>query len=304
MDVAGADWTAIGSIAGGFGAIAAFLAILATIAVYIFQSRGDRATSIRQSLQYLHGQQTQVVPSIESGLPAMIDRQVREFRERLGTDTTPGYFMEALFGDSRPGGDNFLFRASAQDSNLSSTAYARMSDTWDGLNIKAFEFRGELRIFSYVCETLARECRRLCSPEFTLSILAVMEQRGDRDKLGRIRDLDELMATLLAGQVELAERQFASEYKDRIGLGCVFIGMLTDMTLQMSDTDLLRFSGSNVHQPWLDDFKTNPGQAMSAMLDRIAPKLAEQDLRALRDVLRRWNPPPADTPAASAGTAA
>jgi hypothetical protein len=304
VNVAAADWTAIGSIAGGFGAIAAFLAILATIAVYIFQSQRDKAAAIRQSLQFLHGQQTQVVPSIESGLPAMIDRQIREFRERLGAGTTPGYFLETLFGNDQPTGGNFLFRASAQDSNLSSTAYDRMSETWDELNIKAFEFRGELRIFSYVCETLTWECRRLCSPEFTLSILGVMEQRGDRNKLGKVRDLDELINTLLADHIELAEGEFASLYKDQIGLGCVFIGMLADMTLRMPDKDLLRFSGSNVRQPWLDDFKTNPGQAMSVMLDHLAPKLPEQDARALRDVLRRWNPQPAGAPVTGAAAAA
>jgi hypothetical protein len=171
VNAAAADWTAIGSIAGGFGAVAAFLAILATIAVYFFQSRADKAAAIRQNLQFLHGQQVQVVPSIESGLPAMIDRQVREFRGRLGTGTKPGYFLEELLGNGQHAGDRFLFRASAQDSNLSSAAYARMSGIWDEMNIKAFEFRGALRIFSYACETLTKECRHLCSPEFTLSTL-------------------------------------------------------------------------------------------------------------------------------------
>ena len=169
-----ADWTAIGSIAGGFGAVAAFLAILATIAVYFFQSRADKAAAIRQNLQFLHGQQVQVVPSIESGLPAMIDRQVREFRGRLGTGTKPGYFLEELLGNGQHAGDRFLFRASAQDSNLSSAAYARMSGIWDEMNIKAFEFRGALRIFSYACETLAKEC----GPDVVAALLTGMGRDG------------------------------------------------------------------------------------------------------------------------------
>lgn len=50
MKVSAVDWTAVSSIVGVFGVIAAFLAILATVAVYL----------------------------------AMIDRQIREFRVRLG----------------------------------------------------------------------------------------------------------------------------------------------------------------------------------------------------------------------------
>jgi hypothetical protein len=89
VDVAGADWTAIGSIAGGFGTVAAFLAIMVTIAVYFFQNRGEKAAAVRQNLQFLHGQQIQVVPSIAAGLLAIMDRQIREFRERLGQTRRP-----------------------------------------------------------------------------------------------------------------------------------------------------------------------------------------------------------------------
>lgn len=293
MDVAGADWTAIGSIAGGFGTVAAFLAIMVTIAVYFFQNRGEKAAAVRQNLQFLHGQQIQVVPSIAAGLLAIIDRQIREFRERLGPETTPGYFLEELFGHGQPARDRFLFRASALDSNLSGTTYSRLGDGWDGLTAKAFEFRGALRIFAYACEILTKECRLLCDPEFTISILAMLEERGERRALSLIPDLDHLVNTLLSDQIELAERQFEGFYKDRIGQGCYFIGMLADVTLQLSDPDLLRFSRRQAQPPEQGDLEARPYETMSAMLDHLAPKLSKHDVSALREVLRRWFPPPA-----------
>ena len=287
-------WTAVGSIA-------AFLAILATIAVYLFQSRGDKAAGIRQNLQFIHGQQTQVVPSIESGLVAIIDRQIREFREHLGS-ATPSYFLEQLFGNDEPSGDRSLFLASALDSNLSSTTYSRMSDIWDGLNMKAFEFRGLLRIFSYACEILTAECRRLCGPEFTVGILDIMAEREDRDALDKIHSLDELVNRLLADQVRLARCQFAQVHKERIGQGCFFLGMLADIILRLPDTDLLKLARTNVQQPLLDELKKTPCQAIESSLDLLAKesslnlqeKLREKDIRRLHDVLHGWDPQPAD----------
>jgi hypothetical protein len=124
MNILAADWTAIGSIAGGLAAIAAFLAIVATVAVYLFQSRHDRAEIIRGNLQFLHGQQAQIVPSITSGLLVITYRQIREFRERLGPGATPVNLLDELFGKNSPANDRPLFQASALDSNLSSATSA------------------------------------------------------------------------------------------------------------------------------------------------------------------------------------
>jgi hypothetical protein len=184
MNALAVDWTAVGSIAGGIGAIAAFLAIVATVAVYLSQSKGDKAAAIRQGVQFIHGQQIQVVPAIESGLLALIDRQIREFRERLGPVATPQYFLDKLFYDDEASCDRSLFRASAQDSNLSSTTYSRMNDIWDGMKVKSLEFRGAFRIFPYACEALARECRRLCDPEFTTKLLKLARRNARPPTIG------------------------------------------------------------------------------------------------------------------------
>jgi hypothetical protein len=142
------DWTAVGSVATGGAMIAAFLAIVATIAVYYFQSRRDRAAAIRQNLQFIHGQQVQVLWLLNLGLEAVICRQIREFKERLGSHVKSAYFIHQLFDN------HALFCASAADSNLSSDAYSKMSSVWDQVNAKAFEFRGALHIFSYArCTT-------------------------------------------------------------------------------------------------------------------------------------------------------
>lgn len=300
MNILAVNWTATGSIFGGAAALAAFLTIAATVVVYYFQSRGDKAATIRQDLQFLHGQQVQVLPSIESGILAIIDRQIREFRERLGSTATSSYFLDELFGNIQlPGNDQLpgnrsLFRASAMNSNLSSTTYSRMSDIWDGINMRAFEFRGALRIFSYACEVLTEELRRLCGPDFTTSILDTMARRGDRAALSKIESLDELVNKLLTDHIELANRRFKDVYKETIGQGCFFIGMLTDLTLGLSDKALLKLSHKNVQQPTLDLFKANPSEAISASMGHLLPELSEQDLSPLRKVLKRWGPAPVD----------
>jgi hypothetical protein len=97
MNILADNWTAIGSIAGGFAAIFAFGAIVVTIFIYFSQSKGLKAAAVRQDLQFLHGQQTQILPSIKSGLLALIDKQIREFRKRLGPDATPSYLLDQLF---------------------------------------------------------------------------------------------------------------------------------------------------------------------------------------------------------------
>jgi hypothetical protein len=286
------DWTAVGSIAGGFGAISAFLAILATVAVYLFQSTGDKATAIRQNLQFIHGQQLQIIPSIESGLLATIDRQTRDFRERLGPAAKPDYFIDQLFGNHQTTCGRPLFRASALDSNLSSATYARICDIWEGMNMKASEYRGALRIFSYACEVLTEESRRLFLPEFTISILDAMAERGDRDAFSKVNSLDELVNILLSSQIELASRQFTDVYKEKIGQGCFFIGMLADMVLRLSDRELVKLARKNVQQPRIGELKTSPCQALETSLGHLAPKLPEQELTALRGVLHRWAPQP------------
>ncbi len=272
MKILADNWTAAGSIAAGFGALAAFLAIVATIGVYLSQNRRDRATAVRQNLQYLHGQQTLVTRSIESGFLAMIERQVRDFRERLGSTAESSYFLDQIFGNSRPPGDRSLFEASALDSNMSSTMYSRMSDIWDGMNMKALELRGALGVFSYACQVLTGEARRLCTPKTTIDILDAMAARGDREDLSKINNLDDLVNKLLSDQIELAKSQFADE-EYRIGQGCYFIGMLSDVILRLPDKGILKLARKNVQQPDLDELAKRPYEAINKSLTYLQSAL-------------------------------
>jgi hypothetical protein len=293
MNVLADNWTAIGSIATGVGAVAAFLAIVVTVLVYHFQSRRDKAAAIQEKLQFLHSQQTQVVQSIESGFLAVIERQMREFRERLGSTADPGYFLDQLFGDGQSSGDRCLFQASALDSNLSSTMYARMSDIWDRINMTAFEFRGALGIFACACRALTREARGLCAPETTASILDIMAKQGARDSFSKIECLDELVNRLLSDQLELAKQQFEDELK-RIRMGCSFITTLADKALQLSDGNLLKLAREKVHQPDLNELARHPGDVIKTSLDHVRPMLLREDYCELLRVLDSWNPWPAD----------
>jgi hypothetical protein len=145
-------------------------------------------------------------------------------------------------------------------------------------------------LFSYACETLTQEARHPFTPEYTLGLLDIIAERGDRDALKKIRSIDRLVDALLSCQLELAARQFAEDQRDRIGQGCFFVGMLADIVLRLPDRELLRLSRSNVRQPLLEELKADPGEAIGTSLGHLAPKVPEQDLRGLRDVLRRWAP--------------
>ena len=293
MNILADNWTAIGSIAAGFGAVAAFLAIVVTVLVYRYQSRRDKAATIQENLQFLHSQQTQVVQSIESGFLAVIDRQIREFRARLGSTADPGYFLDQLFGDGQSSGDRCLFQASALDSNLSSTMYARMSDIWDRINMTAFEFRGALGIFACACRALTREARRLCAPETTASILDNMAEQGAWDSWSKNGCLDELVNRLLSAQLELAKQQFEDELK-RLRMGCLFITTLADKALQLSDRKLLKLARKKVQQPDLNKLDKDPGHVIETSLDHMRPMLSAEDCCDLRKVLGSWAPWPAD----------
>lgn len=276
------DWTAVGSVATGGATIAAFLAIVATIAVYYFQSRRDRAAAIRQNLQFIHGQQVQVLWLLNLGLEAIICRQIREFKDRLGSHVKSNYFIHQLFDN------HALFCASAADSNLSSDAYSKMSSVWDQINAKAFEFRGALHILSYACRALIQEPYRMCDPGFTVSILDVMEDRGQRAAVGGINNLDELANRIISELTRLAIGRFEDTYKQSIEQGSVFVGMLADMTLGLSDRKLLKLSRKRPLQPSLDSLKTNLLEVVSASLDHLRPELTEKDLRDLHNVLNGW----------------
>lgn len=291
------DWTAVGSFA-------AILTVAATFVIYLFQRSNDkaaaikkdiqdRAAAIRQDIQFLHGQQTQVLPSIESGILAIIDRQLREFRDQLGSTVTPGYFLDRLFNDQS------LFKASAMDSNLSSATYSRINDIWDGINIKALEFRGALRIFWYACAALTEDSRRLCAPDFTISILKTMTQRGERSSLSKIDSLDELVNKLISDEVDEIQ-QATGQFKaatNRIGQGSVFLGILTDKAFCLSDDELVNLSKKNAPQPHFNLLKTDPSEAISTSIDHLIPELSEDDLKPLRDVLKCWDPTPAEAQA-------
>jgi type II secretory pathway pseudopilin PulG len=293
MNMLADNWTAIGSIATGFGAVAAFLAIVVTVLVYRYQSRRDKAAAIQENLQFLHSQQTQVVQSIESGFLAVIDRQIREFRARLGSTADPGYFLDHLFGDGQSSGDRCLFQASALDSNLSSTMYARMSDIWDRINMTAFEFRGALGIFACACRALTSEARRLCAPETTAGILDIMAKQKVRDSLSKIECLDKLVNRLLSGQLELAKCEFEDELK-RLRMGCSFITTLADKALQLSDRNLLKLARKKVKQPDLNELDKRPNDIIRTSLDHIRPMLSVKDYCELREVLDSWQPWSAD----------
>jgi hypothetical protein len=282
MRNAAVDWTAVGSVATGGATIAAFLTILATIAVYYFQSRRDRADTIRQVLQFIHGQQVQVLWLLDLGLMAIIDKQIRDFKDRIGPNAKSDYFIRELFDNQA------LFRTSAADSNLSSDAYSKMSSVWDQINAKAFELRGALRIFSYACRALIEEPYRLSDPDFTVSVLGAIGDRDQRARMERIDSLDELVNKIVSELAPLAISRFEGTYRRSVEQGSVFVGMLADMTLSLSTRRLLKLSRKRPLQPSLDTLKTNLLEAVSASLDHMKPELPEKDLQALHVVLNGW----------------
>jgi hypothetical protein len=165
-----------------------------------------------------------------------------------------------------------------------------MSDIWDGLDLKAREFRGALRIFSYACEVLTQECRRLCDPETTTGILDTMAERGDRDALGKSHSIDDLVNRLLSDLIELAQSRAAGTQRriERIAQGCFFIGMLADLILRLPDKDLLTLASREVEQPDLDQLRKEPRKAIEESLGRLQPPLPEYPM------LGRWDPKPED----------
>jgi len=243
-------------------------------------------------LQFIHGQQAQIVPSITSGLLVIIYRQIREFRESLGPSASPDDLLNQFFGKSPSSDDRSLFQVSALDSNLSSATYSRMSDIWDGLDLRAREFSGALRVFSYACQVLTQQSRRLCDPETTTNILDTLAESGDRDILGAIDGIDELINTLLSDQIRMIKRQDADTQKriQRIGQGCFFIGMLADLVRRLPDKDLLRLARKDVRPPEINQLKENPGLAIETSLDHLLPTLPEIHLDTLKAVIGRWNP--------------
>jgi hypothetical protein len=297
------NWTAVGSIAAMFAVVATFIVYffqrISDKAAAIQKERQDRAAVIRQDIQFLHGQQAQIAPSLKSGLAGLIDRQVREFGEHLGADTPPRYVLDELLGDGQTPGDRFLFRASAQNSNLSSVVYIRMNDIWYGLDIKARQFRGALRIFSYACQILAQECSHLCDPDTAVSLLDTMAKRGDRDILEESRNINELVNGLLSVQIRLAENRSGEtqEAIKRIGHACFFIGMLADLMLRLPDTDLLMLSDMEVPQPDIEKLTKHPRQAIEESLGNLRSALSAPNMEHLTGVLGRWDPQPANLPA-------
>jgi hypothetical protein len=290
------NWTAIGSIAAMF-------AVVATFIVYFFQQNNDRASAIerkkqdeaaeiRQNIQFIHGQQAQIVPSIQAGILGLIDNQIREFGERLGAGTPPCDMLDELFGGGRSLRNGFLFRASIQDSNLSSIIYTRMNGIWDGLDVQARQFRGALRILSFTCQILAQECRHLCGAGTTINILDTMARRGDRNSLAESRDIGEMVNRLLSAQIELAESPTGETQAaiNRIGQGCFFTGMLADLMLRLPDGDLLSLANTEVTQPDLGKITKQPRDAIQESLNNLRITLPESSLAVLTEVLDRWAP--------------
>jgi hypothetical protein len=313
MNILADNWTATGSIATSFGAIAAFLTIAATVLVYRSQSRASRAAAIRQNLQFIHSLESQVTRSIESGFLATIDRQIREFRDRLGQDAQPSYFLEQLFGNGQDSDDRSLFKASALDSNLSSTMYIRMSDIWDRMNMKAFEFRGALCVFSIASQVLTEEARSLCAPENTTRILDCMKDNKAKEALSEINDLDDLVNRLLSHQIKWAGHEWESD-KNKIVQGCYFINKLADKTLLLPDRKLLKLAhkklaqkepalkelasklaSNKMSQPSFGEIAGNPSEAIEKSLCNLRPQLKKEDLACLRKIVDGWDPKPVGT---------
>ena len=234
----------------------------------------------------------QVLSLLNLGLEAIICRQIREFKEYLGPHAKSDYFIHQLFDN------HALFCASAADSNLSSDAYSKMSGVWDQINAKAFEFRGAMHIFSYACRALIEEPYRLCDPGFTVSILDAMEDCGQRAAVEGINNLDELANRVISELTRLAVGRFEGAYKQSIERGSVFVGMLADMALCLSDRKLLKLSRKRPLQPSLDSLKANLLDVVSASLDHLRPELTEKDLQDLHNVLNGWKegrPPPVES---------
>jgi hypothetical protein len=172
--------------------------------------------------------------------------------------------------------------------------YIRMSDIWDGMNMKAFELRGALRIFSYVSLVMTEEARDLCAPDNTTRILDIMAGRGARETLCKIRSLDELVNRLLSDQIKLASRQLEIE-QNKIRQGCALISLLADKTLRLSDNKLLELVEKNVHQLGFDELFKYPRQAIKTSLGNLRPTFSEEDLTAFCEGVDCWFPQSADT---------
>jgi hypothetical protein len=285
MHISAVDWTAVGSISAATAAIAAFLTILITVGgSYLRNIRNKVATAqqIRQSIQFINAQQEQVLRSIEQGLPAIIDMQMRGFRERFGSTVTSSYFLDQLFNNYP------LFRASAMDSNLSSTAYSRMTEIWNEIDTKAREFRGALRVFSYACGLLIREPYSLSDPSFMTSILDIMAQRGVPASLSEVENLDQLVNELLSEQVQLATKWFSEVSQQKILQGNLFIGILADMALSLPDSRLLKLSSKNVPPPTRSLLEEQPFDAIRSSIGYLQPQLSGPGLNPLLGVLDAW----------------
>jgi len=171
-----------------------------------------------------------------------------------------------------------------------------MNNIWYGLDIKARQLRGALRVFSFACQILAQECSRLCDPDTAISLLDAMAKRGDRDMLEESQNVSELVNGLLSVQVRLAESKpgETQEAIERIGHACFFIGMLADLVLRLPDEPLLMLSDMEVPQPDLEMLTQRPRQAIEESLGNLRSVLSALNMDDLAGVLVRWDPQPAD----------
>jgi hypothetical protein len=279
MELLATNWEAVGSVATGIAAVAAFAGLLPAFIVYHRQDRRDRATIIRQRIQFIAAQQRQVLISIQVAFPTIIDRQISEFRHSLGTSATSADFLDAIFNN------NALFLTSAMDSCLSSVAYSRMNDLWNQINQKASEFRGAFRIFSYACYLLTLEPYRVCSAGFSQNIIASMKANKVPETLEDSDNLDALTNKLRTMQVRVATQIFLARSRDQIQQASLFVSQLAEATLNLEDISLLKLSRKRIVSPSSDQ---NLLDKIGESIQDLVPELPDAALVQLRETLKEW----------------
>jgi len=285
MELLATNWEAIGSVATGIAALAAFAGLLPASIIHYRQYRHDRATIIRQRIQFIAAQHEQVLISIQVAFPTIIDRQIRQLRDSLGASATPADFLDAVFNN------NALFLTSAMDTCLSSVAYSRMNDLWNQINQKASEFGGAFRIFFYACHLLTIEPYRVCSATFSGNIIASMKANKVPETLEDSDNLDALTNKLRTMQVQVATQIFMASSRNKIQQASRFVSELAEATLNLQDVPLLKLSRKKIIDPSSDQKIHNEIYFLDKIDESIhdlMPELPNAALVQLRETLKEW----------------
>jgi len=279
MGLLAVNWDAIGSVATGLAAVAAFLGIVPSLYVYRRQDRRDRETTIVQRIQVIAAETDRVQPLIQLAFPTVMDSQVRQLRQNLGDSVTSAEFLDALFNSSA------LFLTSGMEGNLSSAVYTRMNDLWDQINQTSAEFRGALRIFYYACYGLTLEPYAICTPTFTKNILDSMKKTGAVEPYHAVANLDTLTNQLLTTVITVGTQIYLARSDGQIEQAARFVSELSEITLNLPEGVLLKLSRKRVATPSpTQDVRTK----VELALRDLSPEIPEQSLAQLRDRLAKW----------------